>query len=103
MAGVDGGLQASARFTSSLEFEPAGSISATKRRYELSEEELVAWLRDYAAYGPDGLRVQKPLPRKRRLRGVIRPFSIATTISALRRDVQRMPHSHSHAPRRIQR
>jgi hypothetical protein len=36
-----------------------------KRRYELSEEELAAWVRDYAAYGQDGLGVKKRRPRKR--------------------------------------
>ena len=36
-----------------------------KRRYELSDEELAAWVRDYAAYGQDGLGVKQRRPRKR--------------------------------------
>jgi hypothetical protein len=40
-----------------------------KRRYELSEEELAAWVRDYAAYGQDGLGVKIRRPRKRITQG----------------------------------
>ena len=36
-----------------------------KRRYELSDEELAAWVRDYAAYGQVGLGVKQRRPRKR--------------------------------------
>jgi hypothetical protein len=44
-----------------------------KRRYELSDEELAAWVRDYAAYGQDGLGVKKRRPRKRIAQGRSRP------------------------------
>ena len=45
-----------------------------KRRYELSDEELAAWVRDYAAYGQDGLGVKITAPAQ-----ADRPRPIATT------------------------
>ena len=35
------------------------ATAEAQRQYGLSEEELTAWVRDYAAHGPPGLRVTR--------------------------------------------
>ena len=53
--------------------EGADHARRSERRYELSDEELAAWVRDYAAYGQDGLGVKKRRWRKRINQGRLRP------------------------------
>ena len=52
------------------------STAEATKRYELSDEEVAAWMRDYAAFGKPGLFVtkfqQQHYPQKREGRGGVR-------------------------------